>query len=139
MKTSRRHAIRLGVCATASLVAAAGLGDDLAYAQNPQPAADGGWLQRYQFESCRGPPNTVRTSSRPMTLWLMGVDDLPSALDTGAVGDQNRFVVRFLGPRAPTLAQGTYWVESRRLGTFRLFLVPGWTYPSGTTYTATFN
>jgi hypothetical protein len=32
-----------------------------------------------------------------------------------------------------------YQVESSTLGTFLLFLVPGWTYASGTVYTATFN
>jgi hypothetical protein len=127
------------MCATASLVTVNALCDDEAHAQNPQPAADGGWLQRYQFENCRGQSVSVRTSSRWTTMWLMGVDDVPSAASTGAVGDPNSFVVRFLGPRAPRLAQGTYWVENRRLGRFRLFLVPGWTYPSGTTYTATFN
>jgi hypothetical protein len=126
------------MCATASLVTVNALGEEV-HAQNPQPAADGGWLQRYQFENCRGQSLTVRTSSRSVTLWLMGVDDVPSAQFTGAVADPNSFVVRFLGPRAPTLAQGTYWVQSRRLGTFQLFLVPGRTYPSGTTYTATFN
>jgi hypothetical protein len=64
---------------------------------------------------------------------------VPSAPSTGAVGDPHSFVVRFLGPRAPKLKQETYWVENRKLGRFRLFLVPGWTDASGTTYTATFN
>ena len=53
--------------------------------------------------------------------------------------DENRFIVLFRGPRSPRLAQGTYRVESSTLGTFPLFLVPGWTYASGTAYTATFN
>ena len=125
--------------ATASLVVVNGLFEDEAHAQNPQPAADGGWLQRFQFENCRGQSLTVRTSSRSITLSLKAVDDVPNAESTGAIADPNRFIVRFLGPRAPKLAQGTYWVESRRLGRFQIFLVPGWTYPSGTGYTATFN
>jgi hypothetical protein len=135
MQPSRRQAITLGMCATASFVANNVLRDEVVHAQNPQPAADGGWLQRYQFEHCRGQSLTVRTSSKPMTLWLMGVDDAPN----GAIADPNSFIVRFLGPRAAKLAQGTYWVENRRLGKFQLFLVPGWTSASGTTYTATFN
>jgi hypothetical protein len=127
------------MCATASLVTVNALCDHVAHAQSPQPAADGGWLQRYQFENCRGQSLAVRTSSRSITLSLTRVDDVPSAPNTGAIGDPNSFVVGFLGPRAPRLAQGTYWVESRRLGKFQLFLVPGWTDRSGTTYTATFN
>ena len=69
----------------------------------------------------------------------MRVDDVPNARDTGAVGDPNSFIVLFRGPRSPKLTQGTYRIESRTLGTFSLFLVPGWTYASGTAYTATFN
>jgi uncharacterized protein DUF6916 len=139
MKSSRRQAIKLGMSATASLVVVNGLFEDEAHAQNPQPASDGGWLQRYQFENCRGQSLTVRTPSRSVTLSLRAVDDVPNAENTGAIADPNRFIVRFLGPRAPKLAQGTYWVENRRLGRFQLFLVPGWTSASGTTYTATFN
>jgi hypothetical protein len=127
------------MCATASLVTVNALCDEEVHAQNPQPAADGGWLQRYQFENCRGQSVTVRTSSRSITMRLTRVEDVPSASSTGAVGDPNSFVVLFLGPRAPTLAQETYWVENRALGRFRLFLVPGRTNASGTTYTATFN
>jgi hypothetical protein len=74
-----------------------------------------------------------------MAVRMMAVDDVPDAQVTGAIADPNRFIVRFLGPRAPKVTQGTYWVESRRLGRFQLFLVPGWTDASGTTYTATFN
>ena len=66
----------------------------------------------------------------------MRVDDVPNARDTGAVGDPNSFIVVFRGPRSPKLTQGTYRIESRTLGTFSLFLVPGWTYASGTMYTA---
>ena len=72
-------------------------------------------------------------------MWLMEVDDVPSAHYTDAVGDQSSFVVLFQGPISPELSQGTYQVESRTLGTFPLFLVPEWTYPSVRTYAATFN
>jgi hypothetical protein len=129
------------MCATASLVTVEGLCDHVAHAAQkpPPPAADGGWLRRDQFESCRGQSVIVRTPSRSITLWLMSVDDVPSAQYSGALGDQDSFVVDFLGPRSPKLAQGTYRVESRTLGRFLLFLVPGWTYASATMYTATFN
>ena len=140
MITSRRRAIKLGICATASLVTVEGLCGDVAHAQNlPPPADDGGWLQRHMFESCRGQVMIARTSPRSIGLQLMRVDDVPSARDTGAVGDQNSFIVLFRGPRSPRLTQGTYRIKSPTLGTFSLFLVPGWTYASGTAYTATFN
>jgi hypothetical protein len=138
MKSSRRQAIKLGISATASLVVVNGLFEDEAHAQNPQPASDGGWLQRFQFENCRGQSLTARTSSGSITLSLKAVEDVPNAETTGAIADPNKFIVRFLGPRAPKLAQGTYWVENRRLGRFQLFLVPGSTSAWGTTYTATF-
>ena len=136
MKTSRRHAIKLAMCATASLGTIEGLCGQVAHAaQEATPAAaDGGWLRRDQFEACRGQTVIVHTSSRSITLWLMEVDDVPSAHHTGAVGDQSSFVVLFQGPLSPKLAQGTYQVESRTLGTFPLFLVPEWTYPSVRTY-----
>jgi hypothetical protein len=72
-------------------------------------------------------------------LRLISVDDVPAARRTGALGDANRFIVVFLGPRSPKLPQGTYRIESATLGTFPLFLVPGRTYTSGTAYAATFN
>jgi hypothetical protein len=129
------------MCATASLATIEGLCGQVAHAaQEATPAAaDRGWLRRDQFEACRGEMVIVHTSSRSITLWLMEVDDVPSAYQTGAVGDQSSFVVLFQGPPSPTLAQGTYQVESRTLGMFPLFLVPEWTYPSVRTYTATFN
>jgi hypothetical protein len=129
------------MCATASLVTVEGLCGQVAHAaaQDATPAPAGGWLRRDQFEACRGQAVIVRTSSRSMTLWLMAVDDVPSAHHTGAVGDRNSFIVVFQGPRSPKLAQGTYQVESRTLGTFPLFLVPESTYPSVRTYVATFN
>jgi len=141
VKTSRRHAIKLAMCATASLATIEGLCGQVAQAaQEATPAAaDRGWLRRDQFEACRGEMVIVHTSSRSITLWLMEVDDVPSAHHTGAVGDQSSFVVLFQGPRSPKLAQGTYQVESPTLGTFPLFLVPEWTYPSVRTYAATFN
>ena len=142
MNTSRRRAIKLGICAAASLSTVEGLCEHVAHAaqQPPPPAADnGGWLRRDLFESCRGQLMIVRRSPRPIGLQLMSVDDVPTARHTGAVADENRFIVLFRGPRSPKLAQGTYRVESATLGTFPLFLVPGGTYASGTAYTATFN
>ncbi len=140
MITSRRRAIQLGICATASLVAVEGLCADVAHAQDPPPPADdGGWLNRDLLESCRGLLMIVRTSPKSIGLQLMRVDDVPNARHTGAVGDPNSFIVVFRGPRSPKLKQGTYSIESPKLGTFPLFLVPGWTYASGTMYTATFN
>jgi hypothetical protein len=140
MISSRRHAIKLGICATASLVAVEGLCADVAHAQNPQlPADDGVWLRRNLFESCLGQLMIARTSPRPIGLQLMRVDDVPSARHTGAEGNPNTFIVLFRGPRSPKLTQGTYRIESPTMGTFPLFLVPGWTYVSGTVYAATFN
>ena len=140
MITSRRRAIKLGICATASVVTVGGLCTDVAHAQNPPPPADDGrWLQRGQLERCVGQVMTARTSPRSIGLQLMRVDDVPNARETGAVGDPNSFIVLFRGPRSPQMKQGTYRIESRTLGKFSLFLVPGWTYASGTMYTATFN
>ena len=141
MKTSRRQAIKLAVSATAALGTIEGLCGQVARAaqEAASAAADRGWLRRDQFEACRGEMVIVHTSSRSITLWLMAVDDVPSAHYTGAVADQSSFVVLFQGPDSPKLAQGTYQVESRTLGRFPLFLVPDWTYPSVTTYAATFN
>lgn len=70
---------------------------------------------------------------------LLRVDDVPNARATGKVGDENGFVLVFRGPCAPKLPQGTFEVACDALGTFHLFLVPGWTNVSGTIYTATFN
>lgn len=140
MITSRRRAIQLGICATASLVTIEGLGEDVAVAQAlPQPADDGRWIQRGQFERCAGQSMTARTSPKSIGLQLIRVDDVPNAAETAAVGDPNSFIVLFRGPRSPRLKQGTYRIESRALGTFSLFLVPGGAYGSGTAYTATFN
>jgi len=106
----------------------------------PEPvAAPRRWLQRGQLERCLGQVMTARTKPRSIGLQLMRVDDVPNARDTGAVGDPNSFIVLFRGPRSPKLTQGTYRIKSPTLGTFSLFLVPGWTYESGTAYTATFN
>ena len=115
MKTSRRQAIKLAVSATAALGTIEGLCGQVARAaQEAAPAAaDRGWLRRDQFEACRGEMVIVHTSSRSITLWLMAVDDVPSAHYTGAVADQSSFVVLFQGPDSPKLAQGTYQVESR--------------------------
>ena len=142
MNTSRRRAIKLGICAAASLSTVEGLCEHVAQAaQLPLPPADddGGWLRRDLFESCRGQLMIIRSSRRSIGLQLMRVDDVPTARHTGAVGDANNFIVVFRGPRSPKLPQGTYRVESSTLGTFPLFLVPGWTYASGTAYTATFS
>jgi hypothetical protein len=141
MNTSRRRAIKLGICATASLATVEGLCEHVALAAGspPQQADDGGWLRRDLFEGCRGQIFVARTRPRSIGLQLMRVDDVPGAQQAGTVGDANRFTVVFRGPRSPRLAQGTYQIASPTLGTFPLFLVPGWTYASGTVYTATFN
>jgi hypothetical protein len=143
MNTSRRRAIKLGICAAASLSTVEGLCEPVAQAaQMPLPPFDdnGAWLRRDLFESCLGQSMIVRSSLTSIRLQLIGVDDVPTARQTGAVGDENRFIVLFRGPRSPKLAQGTYRVESSTLGTFPLFLVPGrTTFASGTAYTATFN
>ena len=142
MNTSRRRAIKLGICAAASLSTVEALCEHVAHAaQKPPPSVDddGSWLRRDLFEIWRGQLMIVRSSPRSIGLELVSVDDVPTARRTGAVGDENRFIVLFRGPRSPKLAQGTYRVDSSTLGTFLLFLVPGWTYSSGTAYTATFN
>ena len=141
MKTSRRHAIKLAMCATVSLGTIEGLCSQVVNAaQEAIPGAvHGGWLRRDQFEACRGQAVNVQTPSGSTTFWLMEVDDVPIAHYTGAVSDPNSFVLLFQGPSAPELAQGTYQVESPTLGTFSLFLVPEGAYPSVRTYTATFN
>ena len=140
MNTSRRRAIQLGLCATASLVTVEGLCAHVAHAaESPLPADDAAWLRRDHFEGSRGQLMIVRASPKSIGLQLLSVSDVPSARQTGALGDPNSFIVLFRGPRSPKLAQGTYRVESATLGTFELFLVPGWTYAWGTAYTATFN
>ena len=141
MKTSRRRAIKLGICVAASLSTVEGLCEHVIHAaQEPPPFDDNGaWLRRDLFESCRGQLMIVRRSPRSIGLQLMSVDNVPTARQSGAVRDENSFIVLFRGPRSPKLAQGTYRVESSTLGTFSLFLVPERTYASGTAYTATFN
>jgi hypothetical protein len=142
MNTSRRRAIKLGIFAAASLSTIEGLCEHVAQAaQMPLPPFDdnGGWLRRDMFESCRGQVMIVRSAQKSIRLQLIRVDDVPTARYTGAVGDENSFIVLFRGPRSPELAQGTYRVESSALGAFPLFLVPGSPSASGTTYTATFN
>lgn len=138
MNTSRRHAIRLGLYATASLVTVAGLAEAAPQAvPAPQPqlvADDSAWLRRDLFEACVGERFTLRTPSARLPLRLMRVVD-----PRHARGDAHNFVVVLRGPLDPKLAQGTYPIDSRSLGSFELFLVPGRTTPSGTLYTATFN
>lgn len=142
MNTSRRHAIRLGISATASLVVALpGFCQTLAAQSAPHsvtPGDDNGWLRRELFEGAVGQAFRVRTTPSAITLRLVRVDD-PAASRNSTPGDANHFVVVFRGPRQARLAQGTYQIDSRTMGTFELFLVPGWTTGSGTTYTATFN
>lgn len=140
MDTSRRQAIRLGLYATASLVTVAGLAEAVPLAAQapppPQVADDSAWLRRDLFESCLGERFTLRTPSARMALRLMRVVDPPNA---GRRGDEHNFVVVLRGPLDPKLPQGTYQIDSRRLGAFELFLVPGRTTAAGTLYTATFN
>src|SRR5262245_6504784 len=143
MNTSRRRAIKLGMCATASLVTLEGLCEQVVHAaagENPAPVMDdASWLRRDLFDGCRGQLFVVRTFPRSIGLQLMSVDDVPSARLASAADDPNSFIVRFRGPRSPKLAQGTYQIRSDALGAFPLFLVPGGTSAYGTTYTATFN
>jgi hypothetical protein len=142
MNTSRRHAIRLGLCATASLVAVPGLSEATPQASQKQQLVsvdDGAFLRRDLFESQYGQSFIVRTEKTAVALRLLRVDDQPGARRSGSEGNENNFVVVFRGPRAPKLAQGTYQVDSRSLGTFELFLVPEKATTPGTIYTATFN
>jgi hypothetical protein len=142
MNTSRRDAIRLGLCATASFVAVDSLlGAAPRAAQKQQLVTpgydDSGWLRRDLFESALGESFVVRAEKSRVALQLVGVDDPPRR--SGAVGDENNFTIVFSGPRLPRLPQGTYPVDCESLGRFELFLVPGFTTASGTSYTATFN
>jgi hypothetical protein len=140
MHTSRRHALRLGLYATASLVTAAGLAEaapQAAPAPQPPPAGDdSAWLRRDLFESCVGERFVLRTPTGRMALRLMRVVDPPRARRRG---DEHNFVVVLRGPLDPKLRQGTYPIDSRSLGSFELFLVPGRATTAGTLYTATFN
>jgi hypothetical protein len=118
MNTSRRRAIKLGICTAASLSTIEALYEHVAHAaQQPPPPVDdnGGWLRRDLFESGRGQVMNVRRSPRSIGLQLMSVDDVPTARHTGAVGDENSFIVLFRGPRAPRLEHGTYLVANPSL------------------------
>lgn len=141
MITSRRQAIRLGLCATASLVAAQGLGASVSYAaQQPIVSSDdNGWLRRDLFESAVGDQVVVSGAKISVSLELARVDDQPGARRNGTEGDEHNFVVVFRGPQSPKLTQGTYQVDSRILGSFELFLVPERSAEPGVTYTATFS
>ena len=132
--------MRLALCATAALVTLQGLYEEVSHAAPqtpPPPADDSAWLRRDLFESCLGERFFLRTPSTTLTVQLVRVTD-PNGR-RAEVANEDNFVVHFRGPRKPKLAQGTYQVDNRRLGRFELFLVPGLTTASGTTYTATFN
>jgi hypothetical protein len=143
MDTSRRHAIRLGLCATASLVALPGLGESVAAAGQKHTLAvasdEGAFLRRDLFESHVGEAIVVSNQTTATTVWLTRVDDQRDARRSGTEGDEHNFVVVFRGLRSPKLAQGTYQIQSRSLGSFELFLVPERSTAPGTTYTATFS
>lgn len=50
--------------------------------------------------------------------------DLEEVVDLPPAGPYGQFSLRFLGPAAPALRQGSYRVRHDRLGGFTLFLVP---------------
>jgi hypothetical protein len=142
MDVSRRYALRIGIAATAALVALPGAGEarQLSQKQAITPVEDdSSWVRRDLLEGCLGESFTLRTRTGSITLKLVSVDDPPNARRDGTVGDEHNFVAVFRGPSYTKLKQGTYPVDSRQLGAFDLFLVPGLTTASGTVYTATFN
>jgi hypothetical protein len=143
MDVSRRKALKIAITGTASFVAMQGLADAL-----PQLAGkgqlttvedDASWLRRDLLEGCLGESFTVRTRTGVLSLKLVSVDDTAAARRSGIAGDEHTFIAVFRGPAYGKLPQGTYPFESRQLGGFDLFLVPGLTDARGTIYTATFN
>jgi hypothetical protein len=144
MRTSRRHLIKLGLCATASLTTFfEGLSGRDASAAAPQaqaPLDDGLWLRRDLFETRVGEYFAVRKPrSGTIALRLTRVEDVLSARNAGTVGHPDCFTVILRGSTSSKLKQGTYRVESPTLGTFLLFLVPGPVMGSSIRYAATFN
>lgn len=143
METSRRHLIKLGLYATASLVTFKGLsGRVLAAAQHLATAdwPDGSWLRRDMFEALVGEYFTVYTPSSVVGLRLIAVEDVLSARNAETVGHPDCYTVLLAAPaHAPKLPQDTYRVVSNTLGAFMLFLVPGPETQQGITYSATFN
>jgi uncharacterized protein DUF6916 len=144
MRTSRRHVIKLGLCATASFVTFfEGLSGGVALAaeQNGAPAADESyWLRRDMFEAHVGESFVVRKPrSGSVALRLIRVEDCLSARNAGTVNHPDCYAVVLRGSRSSNLAQGTYRVANAALGNFLLFIVPGPATAAGITYTATFN
>jgi hypothetical protein len=151
MKTSRRQLIRMGLCATASLVACfEGLAVRAAFAAVPDrwanvpdgqaPTDDGVWLRRDLFETRVGEAFTAQTPRfGGVALSLERVEDCLSARNAGTVNSPDCFTLVLRGHASTPLVQGTYLVASMTLGTFLLFLVPGPVMGSSITYAATFN
>jgi hypothetical protein len=136
--------IRLGLCATATLVPTlGGVWGPVALAAgraNAGPDDDGSWLRRDLFEIRVGDYFTVRKPrSGSISLRLIRVEDALSAKNAGTVGHPDCFTLIFRGANSSRLEQGTYRVQSSTLGTFALFLVPGPVVGSTMTYAATFN
>jgi hypothetical protein len=149
MRTSRRHLIKLGLCATASLVTfCEGLSGRVALAAVPRRAAPKGaapsesslWLTREMFEARVGESLAVqKPKAGAIPLRLLRVEDVLSARNAGTVAHPDCFTVLLRGSRSSRLVQGTYRVESPSLGQFLLFLVPLRTGGTSITYAATFN
>jgi hypothetical protein len=154
MRTSRRHLIKLGLCATASLVTfCEGLSGRVALAAVskravPKRAAPKGaapsesslWLTREMFEARVGESLAVqKPKAGAIPLRLLRVEDVLSARNAGTVAHPDCFTVLLRGSRSSRLVQGTYRVESPSLGQFLLFLVPLRTGGTSITYAATFN
>jgi hypothetical protein len=144
MRTSRRSLIKLGLYATASFVPffdrVSGPVALAAVQEQATALDDGFWLRRDLFEAAVGERFVVRTAQGgSLYLRLARVDDVPGAQRAGTVNSPDCYILVLTGPRARPLAQGTYRIDSRRLGSFLLFLVPGLPTAAGMTYTATFN
>jgi hypothetical protein len=154
MRTSRRHLIKLGLCATASLVTFCEvLSGRVALAAVskravPKRAAPKGaapsesslWLTREMFEARVGESLAVqKPKAGAIPLRLLRVEDVLSARNAGTVAHPDCFTVLLRGSRSSRLVQGTYRVESPSLGQFLLFLVPLRTGGTSITYAATFN
>ena len=107
--------------------------------RNDSPPVDDGFVvRRDMFEACIGHYVRVAYGRRSVRLWIVQVEDLPSARATQTVGHPDGFTVLLRGPLAAPLAQGTYRIDSPTLGTFSLFLVPG-VVRGAMTYAAVFN
>jgi hypothetical protein len=145
MRISRRHVIKVGLCAAASVLTFDPLASVVLAAEPTDSALwddDLSWLRRDMFEAVVGASFTVYLpQGGSVTLKLTRVEDVLTAQNAGTVNSADCYAVLLEGSsRTPKLDQDTYRVENRTLGTFPLFLVPGRASKKGNvTYTATFN